>query len=84
MDARYASDERPVDESCRCATCRRYSRAYLRHLYRANEILAAVLNTRHNLYFYLDIMRSIREAIAFGNLSGFSSELQAHLEAGQS
>jgi queuine tRNA-ribosyltransferase len=82
-NARYAEDERPVDEACRCLACRRYSRAYLRHLFQANEMLGAILNTHHNLYFYLDIMRSIRDAIASGNLSRFSSELQARLEAGQ-
>jgi len=81
-NARYADDPRPVDESCNCMVCRRYSRAYLRHLFMANEILAAVLNTHHNLYFYLDIMRRIREAIGFGNLAEFSSELQARFEAG--
>ena len=62
--------------------CRRYSRAYLCHLFRAHEILASILNTHHNLFFFLDLMRAIREAIAFGNLSRFSSEFQARLEAG--
>ncbi len=81
-NARYAEDPRPVDESCRCLVCRRYSRAYLRHLFMANEILGAILNTHHNLYFYLDIMRKIRDAIEFGDFAGFSSELQARLEAG--
>jgi len=81
-NARYADDPRPADETCRCMVCRRYSRAYLRHLFMANEILAAVLNTHHNLYFYLDIMRKIREAISFGDLTGFSAELQARFEAG--
>ncbi|MBI3670065.1 MAG: tRNA guanosine(34) transglycosylase Tgt [Acidobacteria bacterium] len=81
-NARYAEDPRPVDESCRCLVCRRYSRAYLRHLFMANEILGAILNTHHNLYFYLDIMRKIRDATEFGDLAGFCSELQARLEAG--
>jgi queuine tRNA-ribosyltransferase len=81
-NAEFAGDRRPIDESCGCMVCRRYSRAYLCHLFRANEILGAILNTHHNLYFFLDIMRAIREAIAFGNLSRFSSELQARLEAG--
>jgi len=83
-NAQYANDPRPVDEGCRCPVCRRYSRAYLRHLFLSNEILGAVLNTHHNLYFYLDIMRRIRESIAFGDLAGFSTELQARLEAGPS
>ena len=81
-NAEFMDDQRPIDETCGCMTCRRYSRAYLCHLFRANEILAAILNTRHNLYFFLDMMKAIREAIAFGNLSRFSSELQARLEAG--
>jgi queuine tRNA-ribosyltransferase len=83
-NAQYANDPRPVDEGCRCPVCRRYSRAYLRHLFLSNEILGAVLNTHHNLYFYLDIMRRIRESIRFGDLAGFSTELQARLETGPS
>jgi queuine tRNA-ribosyltransferase len=82
-NARYADDSRPLDETCGCMVCLRYSRAYLRHLFQANEILAAILNTHHNVYFFLDLMKAIREAIAAGNLSRFSSELQASLEAGQ-
>jgi queuine tRNA-ribosyltransferase len=78
-NAQYASDPRPIDEDCRCAVCRRYSRAYLRHLYSTGEFLAVLLNTHHNLYFYLDIMRKIREAIRFGNLERFRSDLQARL-----
>ena len=82
-NARYAEDARPLDETCACMVCRTYSRAYLRHLFMANEILAAILNTHHNLFFYLDIMRKIRESIKFGDLAGFSAELQARLLAGQ-
>src|SRR5207244_9984419 len=52
--ARYAGDEAPLDSNCSCRVCQRYSRAYLRHLYAANEVLAQVLNTVHNLTFYLD------------------------------
>jgi len=58
--ARYAQDESPLDPACRCRVCRRYSRAYLRHLYAANELLAQVLNTVHNLSFYLETMRLAR------------------------
>jgi queuine tRNA-ribosyltransferase len=79
-NAQYAKDVRPIDESCECAVCRRYSRAYLRHLFLANELLAAILNTHHNIHFYLDMMRKIREAIGFGNLSRFRTDLQARLE----
>jgi queuine tRNA-ribosyltransferase len=81
-NAEFIDDPRPIDETCGCLVCRRYSRAYLCHLFRAHEILGAILNTHHNLYFFLDIMKAIREAIALGNLSRFSSELQARLEAG--
>lgn len=78
-NAQYARDLRPVDENCNCQVCQRYSRAYLRHLYSAGEFLAVILNTHHNLHFYLDTMRKIREAIRFGNLKRFRSDLQARL-----
>jgi queuine tRNA-ribosyltransferase len=61
--AQYAEDGRPVDETCACYTCRHYSRAYLRHLYLANEILSSRLNTIHNLYYYMDLIKGIQEAI---------------------
>ena len=61
--ARYAGDDRALDPNCSCRVCRRYSRAYLRHLYAANEILAQVLNTVHNLSYYLDTMRTVRHSI---------------------
>ena len=64
--ARFASDPGPLDPNCGCRACQRYSRAYLRHLYAANEVLAQVLNTIHNLSFYLDTMRSVRHSIALG------------------
>ena len=80
--AEYAEDLLPIDPECGCPVCARYTRAYLRHLYLANEILAAILNTIHNVYFYLDRMRKIREAIQSGNLAAFRSVLQARLEAG--
>ncbi|MGA7189281.1 MAG: tRNA-guanine transglycosylase, partial [Candidatus Acidiferrales bacterium] len=79
-NAKYAADSRPIDESCGCAVCRRSSRAYLRHLYASGEFLATILNTHHNIYFYLDIMREIREAIRFGKLEKFRSDLQARLK----
>ncbi|HTP33283.1 MAG TPA: tRNA guanosine(34) transglycosylase Tgt [Candidatus Acidoferrales bacterium] len=61
--ARYRDDPRPIDPECRCYTCGKYSRAYLRHLFQAGEILYSVLATRHNIQRYLDIMREIRHAI---------------------
>ena len=75
--ARYAADQRPPDPSCSCSVCRRYTRAYLRHLFAAGELTAAILATHHNVHFYLDLMRQIREAIEFGNLANFSSEMHA-------
>ena len=61
--ARYAGDPSPLDPNCSCPVCERYSRAYLRHIYAANEVLAQVLNTVHNLSFYLDTMRRVRHSI---------------------
>jgi queuine tRNA-ribosyltransferase len=75
--ARYAMDQRPPDPNCSCSVCRRYTRAYLRHLFAAGELTAAILATHHNVHFYLDLMRQIREAIEFGNLANFSSEMHA-------
>jgi len=67
---RYAQDQGPLDPKCGCRVCARYSRAYLRHLFVSAEPLAGVLNTIHNLCFYLDTMRSVRHAIDLGDLSG--------------
>jgi len=61
--AKYAGDDNPLDPNCSCQVCRRYSRAYLRHLYASNEVLSQVLNTIHNLTYYLDTMRSVRHSI---------------------
>jgi queuine tRNA-ribosyltransferase len=69
-NARYAQDQGPADPKCACRVCSRYSRAYLRHLFVSAEPLAGVLNTVHNLAFYLDTMRSVRHAITLGDLSG--------------
>jgi queuine tRNA-ribosyltransferase len=81
-NARYADDQRPIDSNCSCAVCRRYTRAYLRHLFAAREITAAILATYHNIHFYLDIIRQIREAIGFGNLAKFSSAMHARFAEG--
>ena len=69
--AQYAEDERPIDETCACYTCRHYSRAYLRHLYLANEILSPRLNTIHNLYYYMNFIKITQEAIREGRLLDF-------------
>jgi queuine tRNA-ribosyltransferase len=81
-NARYAQDQQPIDPHCSCSVCRRYTRAYLRHLFAAGELTAAILATHHNVHFYLDIMRQIREAIEFGNLANFSSDMHARYAAG--
>jgi queuine tRNA-ribosyltransferase len=73
--ARYVKDENALDPNCSCRVCQRYSRAYLRHLYAANEVLAQVLNTIHNLSFYLDTMRRVRHSIRLGEESRFPTGL---------
>ena len=72
--ARFIEDELPIDPECSCYVCRNYSRAYLRHLYQSNEILSSVLNTTHNLYYYLHLMQRIRDAIAAGRYRAFREE----------
>ena len=76
-NAQFAADEGPLDPSCLCYTCRTHSRAYLRHLFVSGEIGAAVLNTIHNLRFYLDTMARVRQAIVFGTLESLRLSLQA-------
>jgi len=78
--ARYARDAGPLDPNCGCRVCQRYSRAYLRHLYASNEVLAQVLNTLHNLSFYLDTMRRVRHSIRLGEESGFSPSFRSRSE----
>jgi queuine tRNA-ribosyltransferase len=70
-NARFKYDTNAVETGCRCYTCRHYSRAYLRHLYLAKELLAYRLNTIHNLYYYLSLMKGIRSAIANGVFENF-------------
>jgi queuine tRNA-ribosyltransferase len=72
-NARFAGDEGPLDPACGCKVCARYSRAYLRHLYGSNELLAQVLNTVHNLAYYLDTMRRVRQAIRLREFARFLS-----------
>lgn len=73
-NATFAEDFSKLDESCNCYTCRNYSRAYIRHLVKTNEILGARLITYHNLYFLLDLMKRIREAISCDRLLDFRKE----------
>jgi queuine tRNA-ribosyltransferase len=81
-NARYASDTMPLDESCRCSVCRRHSRAFIRHLYLAGEILASVLITHHNLAFFLDTMRHVRQAIRSRQFAKFRREFTEQLRLG--
>jgi len=74
-NVKYARDPRPLDEACSCYTCRNFSRAYLRHLYERNEITSAVLNTIHNLHFYLDIFRKIRHSIQSNSFDSLKKSL---------
>jgi queuine tRNA-ribosyltransferase len=82
-NAAYALDPRPLDEACGCYTCRHYSRAYLRHLFGCREILAFRLLTLHNLYYYLSLMASIRQAVSEDNFGAFRRDFyQNRLEGG--
>jgi len=76
-NARHAEDPRPIDEHCRCPACRNYSRAYVHHLVRSDEILGSMLMTAHNLTYYQDVMQGMRAAIAEGRLSAFVADFHA-------
>ncbi|RTZ60430.1 MAG: tRNA guanosine(34) transglycosylase Tgt, partial [Gammaproteobacteria bacterium] len=76
-NARYEKDMSPIDPECGCYACRHYSRAYLRHLQRCNEILAARLATIHNLYYYQELMRGLRDSIECGKLGEFVQDFYA-------
>jgi queuine tRNA-ribosyltransferase len=78
-NARFAEDDAPPDAECGCYTCTHFSRAYLRHLYVSGEITGSILNTVHNLTFYLDTMRLIRHAIAFGTFPAFKQDFLSAL-----
>jgi queuine tRNA-ribosyltransferase len=79
-NARYADDQAPVDETCDCLSCRRYSRAYLRHLFMARELLAYRLNTIHNLHQVLGLMADLREAIARDKYDDFARDFWSQRE----
>jgi queuine tRNA-ribosyltransferase len=82
-NAKYAADEGPLDPDCSCVTCRTASRAYLRHLYVNDEIAAMVYNTIHNVSFYLDLMRGIRQAIASNSYGSFRDAVRARMAGGE-
>lgn len=81
-NARHQDDPRPLDEACTCPACRNYSRAYLHHAFRSQEIIASMLLTWHNLHYYQDLMQGLRDAIAGGRLATFVAEFHATRAAG--
>ena len=83
-NARFRTDERPIDESCACPACRGYSRAYLHHLERCGEMLAPMLASLHNLHYYLNLMRELREAIEGGGLAAYTARFAAERRRGVS
>jgi len=76
-NAKFAEDQAPLDADCHCPVCTTWSRAYLHHLVRSNEMLGAMLMTQHNLHYYQDLMEGMREAIAAGRFSSFKSDFDA-------
>jgi queuine tRNA-ribosyltransferase len=82
-NAQWALDTRPLDDSCACSVCKRHSRAYLRHLYMSGEMLASVLLTHHNLAFFLDTMRRVRQSIRSGDFTKFRQEFTERLNANE-
>ena len=81
-NARYKTDERPIDPSCSCTACRGFSRAYLHHLDRCGEMLGPMLTSIHNLHYYLNLMREVREALDEGRFAAFAERFRAEREAG--
>lgn len=81
-NAKYTQDTAPIDPDCDCETCRNYSRAYVKHLERCNEILGSRLMTIHNLRFYQNLMQGLRDAIAAGSLESFSADYLEKLSLG--
>jgi len=81
-NARYADDQMPLDEGCGCSVCRRHTRSFLRHLYQSGEMLGGILLTHHNLAFFLDTMRRVRQAIRSGQFAKFRREYTEQLSSG--
>jgi queuine tRNA-ribosyltransferase len=80
-NARYTTDEKPLDEGCHCSVCRRHSRSFIRHLYQSGEMLASILLTHHNLAFFLDTMRRVRQAIRSDQFANFRREYTEQLNS---
>ena len=81
-NAQWARDQRPLDEACSCAVCGRHSRSFLRHLYMSGEMLGGILLTHHNLAFFLDTMRRVRQAIRSGEFTSFRQEFIDSVSSG--
>ncbi len=81
-NARHQDDPRPLDPDCACPCCRSYSRAYLHHVHKAQEIIAAMLLTWHNLHYYQELMQGLRDAIAAGRLDAFAEDFEARRAGG--
>jgi queuine tRNA-ribosyltransferase len=81
-NARYVLDQKPLDESCSCSVCRRHTRAFIRHLHQSGEMLASILLTHHNLAFFLDTMKRVRQAIRSGQFAKFRREFTEQLHCG--
>lgn len=82
-NAKFVRDTEPLDFECPCSVCRRYSKAYLRHLYQTGEMLAAMLISHHNLAFFLDTMRKVRDSIKLGNFNRFREDFLSKIKAGE-
>jgi queuine tRNA-ribosyltransferase len=81
-NARHQNDPRPLDETCACPTCQNYSRAYLHHVFRAQEMISGMLLTWHNLHYYQDLMQSMRDAITAGEFEAFQGQFHAERARG--
>ena len=82
-NARFTEDARPIVENCSCYTCRTYSRSYLRHLLVSHELTSFYLNTIHNVFFYMEFMKKIRDAVRAGSFEGFYNDFNARYEGGE-
>jgi queuine tRNA-ribosyltransferase len=81
-NARHADDPRPLDEDCSCPACQKYSRAYLHHVFRSNEMISGMLLTWHNLHYYQELMAQMRAAISAGGFAGFEARFHAQRAEG--
>ena len=81
-NARHADDPRPLDADCRCPACSNYSRAYLHHVFRAQEMISGMLLTWHNLHYYQELMQGMRDAIADGRFAAWEADFHAQRSLG--